>query len=529
MLSFNIKSKKTALIFSLIVFLLYLFLYLPDFVNLQTKTIFSSDWLIFNQPDEAVNYFFIRNFIFNKNFTVYSPLSADFQQQIHPRSVTVVYNHLTPIGFPGLVFFWSIFLSLLPKFSFNFFVISLTPALAVLSLWLFYKSLKIIFNKHIAVWSVFFLSSLAPWWYYASRPLQHNLLVVFLLILALYFFSLDIKKPRKIFIFLTGLSLGLSLVIRISEFFWLSFLWLALLFYLIKKKRLFDISLLVLTGILSLFLFLAIQYTFYFSFFGTGYLKPINGQAGNVLLAYSPLVLIKKIILPFGFNLKNIIRNFYFYFIKLNLNWFFLVIIGLFVVFKNKYQNFKIYFYIWLFFSLYLLINYGSWLFNDNLACKPTIATSYMRYFLPVYVGAIPFVSLAYQKIKFKKILIVIWLLLSVYYVFFSLEGLVMVKRAVNQYYIYQNKIENLTPESAIIITRYSDKYVFPHRQVIVDFSLPVQQNVIVDLLKRGYEVYWFDLELTEQDLKLFNKLNIDFSAPLYQDKNIYLRKLNLK
>lgn len=193
---------------------------------------------------------------------------------------------------------------------------------------------------------------------------------------------------------------------------------------------------------------------------------------------------------------------------------------------------------IFLLISAFLLIFYGSWQFFDNLLREPSIGTSYVRYFLPIYIFGLPFLSffllwLWQKKYIFKIVTVILFMTLAVNSlgaVFAPLEGLSAVKATVARYGEWQQKIYSLTEDNAVIVTRYADKYLFPNRKVIPGWEMVEQKNVIILLAQNGVPIYLYDLKLTEKEEAAWQEFlsdeNLKLSFPLTRWENLELRKI---
>lgn len=534
MLKRNWKIVSLALL-GAVFFVVYLYLYLPSAPKYPK-------YLILNQPDESVNYFFIRELALNNRFGLSEPLTGITASQVHPRSTTVVNGAIVPIGFPGvIVIFGFLARALVWVFgvgSFNLLAAGLTPFLAAVTPLFFYGFLRRVWDARAAWLSALLLFFLPPWWYYASRPFQHNTLLVFLVVAGLYFYIISLAKSNKIrFSFLSGLCFGLAVFVRPSEIVWLSVLGI---YGLVMARKAWSWREYFSCGVglaLTAILFFATQTAFYGSALASGYVRPaIDGAGGIITDGPQGIGLIKAVFLPFGLHFSAIARNFYAYFFKLFGVWSLLALAGVFLLIKFK-KNFY-YLSIYIIGSIYLLIFYGSWQFFDNLLREPSIGTSYVRYFLLIYVFGLPFLSFfllwLWQKKHIFKIVAVIFFLAltinSLGSVFAPLEGLSSVKATVAKYGEWQEKIYSLTENNAVIITRYADKYLFPGRQVIPGWELIEQKNAIILLAQKGAPIYLYDLKLIEKEEKIWQEFlsntNLKLSSQLVGWENLELRKI---
>src|SRR3989344_8000573 len=104
--------------------------------------------LRFDWPDEAANYFWIKNYAQTGQFAVFEPLNDLAKNQIHPRSFNVRDDGaLVPGSFLGLILFYG---SLARIFGTNI-LLYITPLLGVLGALAFYGIISRIFNPRLAL------------------------------------------------------------------------------------------------------------------------------------------------------------------------------------------------------------------------------------------------------------------------------------------------------------------------------------------------------------------------------------------
>jgi len=532
-------KKPTTILFllSIVFFFIYSFLSYPFFRN--------NDFALLNQPDESINYIFTRHFVETEDFIIPEGLAYISNNQVHPRSTTVIHRSLTPIGFPGIIVIFGFITKCILFFTggkaLNIVLLSLTPIVAVASVGLFYSFIKSIFGKRIGFLSALLLFVLPPCWYYASRSLQHCTLFVFLFLLTLFFGmkflqTEGVKWKQDIFAFLTGIAFGLTVYVRPAELIWLVFLGAVFLFLLRKQYTLKDFVFFLLGGMVMGILFFFTQQVFYDSFIGTGYAVPQSDGSSGIITGS----IAKSFIFPFGIDILHSLRVLYVYGLKLILWWSLFGFLGFLFLFLKRKQQRKEWKYAVLFIcvSVYLVFVYGSWNFTDNLSGDPSYAVSYTRYFLPIYVFALPFVALALEKLllfpKYGKVLLSLSLvflcLFSFDRVFFSYEGLIMVKGTVRSYVEEQTQVIQRTEENAVIVTRYADKYLYPKRKIIAGFEEEYYREAIVRLVDLKIPVYLYDLRLSEeqeQSLQNFLKEStMKVEEPLYTANNLELRHI---
>lgn len=465
----------------------------------------------FNSPDEAANAFWAERLSAGQSLKVLSPLNQIAQSPIiHPRSTRIIGNNLQPVSFlglplaaGGLAYFFGH--GLLPY---------LTPLLAVLGLAAWYLILRKFFDKPTAVIGWVLLAGLPANWYYQSRPFFHNG-GFFSLLLITWWFSCQALQKKSYWLFgLSGLTAGLSVAFRSSEIFWL--LLIAIIWFYSYRRQLSwrFIVCFVLGGLIGFSPIILANLIIYGQPLSIAYQTIGLGQAVNL---GSTVSLLKQLILPFGWHPKIILNTVGNYLITLNWLWFILVTVGWLWLGRNlnKFnQRQKSIFGLTILISLWLIILYGSWLFNDNPDPKAvTIGTSYVRYWLPVYALALIPAAVYLGKLSAKylgKYLVAVFLLgylvWSAYAVIWSEpEGLLRVRFNVEKFDKVGQAVQQLTPVNSVIVSGKTDKFFWPERQVIVNLENQADYLAVVNLLKGGWEVYRFH---PTWPMETFNDLN---------------------
>jgi 4-amino-4-deoxy-L-arabinose transferase-like glycosyltransferase len=518
-------------------FFVYRFLYIEPY-PLSDQSINSSDrYLIFNQPDESVNYLFIRNFVEKGSVTFYERLSVSGLSTVHPRSTTVVSGMVAPIGFPGIIIIFGFILKfvtlILGMNQFNFVVVSLTPLFAVFTAFGFYLLVSRVFDRGVGVLSTILLLINPAWWYYASRPMQHHTMMIFFLVFALYTWVRLYKyeSVQGLSAFYWALLWGLAVYMRPSEIVWLGslFIFSAYTLRAVLGRREWWYAFLGL--FIAVTLFFGTQDAVYGSIFASGYVKPgVGGTPGMILSGPQGIPILRAIILPFGFDLKSILINTYYYIVRIFYPWMIVTAVSamtfVWVYISRDKKKFvsraerplhEAYIMAYLIVSSYILIYYGSWSFFDNLSALPSIGSSHVRYFLPIYVFVLPLVAWFLRYLyrcstwgRVASVMVFSFIFVSsVRAVFLPFEGLVAIRDNVRGYYEWQDRVFANTPENAILVTRYADKYIYPHRRVIPglegeEFDLRARAIVnMIDIEQR--QVYWYDLVRESIDMDELN------------------------
>ncbi len=574
----------------------------------------SSLFIFFNQPeggyyrwsspDETSNYYFALNYANNKKLSVYDPAGIISDGWTSARSMRSDFGFLKPVSFLGII----IIFGFLASFLGNIIIPILTPLFASLGIIIFYLLVKRLFSARVALWSAFGLAFFPVYIYYSIRALFHNVLFIVLFITALYFISgIYLKRKEKsgeekvekdklkdilrnkinkffsfkletkkflslISIFIGGVFTGLTIITRTSEILWIApllFIWWIFYFFRFGLSQLIIFVSGLFLGILPAAYYNQILYN---SYFYGGYNELNNSineisQVGTSLFSRFSLDYLKEafhrlkdLIFYFGFKPWQSLKIFNDYMVKMFPLLFWPGVLGFVLVFiKNIYKpKRKISFYLLagVFVSIFLVIYYGSWKFNDNPDLNSiTIGNSYTRYWLPIYLWLMPLASwflvhfsktlfhfkkidkrLAfYLKLGLESFFVFIYIISSLFFVFFgSEEGLI--------YWRYNNIIDKNISEralssiddSGIVITRHFDKLIFPNRRVIVA-SLPDNDlSLVVSRLVDFYPLYYLHFNLREEDLNYLNErrlspYNLKIEAVVKTGLNTELYRLERK
>jgi hypothetical protein len=502
---------------------------------------------VFNSPDETANFYFSKIFAKEGRLWQSEPLEFLSGNSIFPRSIKAIGGKLVPVGFLGMPVVYGAIAKIIGIGSIKF----LTPFFAVLAVLAFYGILRRIFEEKIAFFSAILMFALPPFWYYAERGMFHNVLFLSFLIFSFYCTQKAISREnahannsrhsRKICVTLAlyslgGLFLALTLMTRMSEAWWIMpvFLFLAIVVDSPNKSgndrhNWRGIFIAGAMFILVLIPFLAQNQILYGSPFATGYANS-NGSESAITIAQNYLEAKEDsfLIFPFGINVKNILWSGWNYFIMFFPWLSFPAIFGAIIFLgwiprirradRRMTRSEKYYFGIFCFTALWLFVYYGSWRFSDNPdPSKITIGTSYLRYWLPVFVMILPFfakffVKLAeFFRIKFYKIAALIaiaFFVLSFIPVFYAEgEGIMAVKDTLAGYESRAQEVFNLTESNSIIITDRNDKMFFPKRKIIYPLRSENTYQAVSSLLK-FIPVYYYGIAISEKEK--FNNLKLE-------------------
>ncbi len=519
--------------------------------NYFSQTIYVNNQRVYKwlSPDETANYIFAKLYGQESKLSFFEKYNLYADDIIHPRSFRSDSGWLKPVSFLGLPLIYGQIIKLIGYKSLPF----LTPFVAAVGLIFYYLLIRKFFGKTNALISTLLMASFPVYVYYSARSMFHNVLFMVLLIIALYYAILMVRRKKKIndenlfkyetfaikpYIFsaLSGSFFGLAIITRTSELIWL--LPLLLILWIGNIKKIGLTKLIIFLGFVFLCL-LPVMYwnqTLYSSFWRGGY-NEMNQSIVNITEASAGLVQssvsgnfgyvkeflqkLKSNIFYFGLEPKQSLKMLYHYFIVM-FYWFFIPAVLGGIIFLTKIKQWRkkhwLYLMAYFFISLILILYYGSWGFHDNpKATSFTIGNSYTRYWLPIYLGGIPFVSLFIVKLTklFKKkvliyaariVLIALVSFISLNFVLYgSEEGLIISFKQLKNYNQELTKVLNLTEDNSVIITRYHDKVFFPERKVIVGLFDDNTMNQNYANLVKVLPVYYYNFTFTEKD---FNYLN---------------------
>ncbi|MCX6785511.1 MAG: glycosyltransferase family 39 protein [Candidatus Komeilibacteria bacterium] len=478
---------------------------------------------VLNSPDETSNLFFAKLFADHNTLKFQDPANQIANGLVTPRSMRVINGFTVPAGFLGLPLIYGTLAKLTGECAIPFF----TPIIAIVGLLFFYCLIKEIFDKNTAFVAALFAFILPPFWYYATKGLMPNVAFVSFFIMALYFFIRAINGKKWWLFALAGLFAGLALMVRTSEVVWLAPLFLLLVAFNFRKVKWGYLLLSFLVFLATLAPIFYFNKQIYGSVFSVGYSLAIDLSNKDIL--GQSLTLAQKIFLPFGFNPQAALKNLTNYTVRIFPLWSFLIGFGwlittLYWLTAKKLANRKVYLLYNLLFLLigaYLVIFYGSWLFSDNPDPEAvTIGTSYIRYWLPLYLFSLPFLAYllinAFKRFKLAGPVFIVYLWLLCGFTSYQLvmlndqEGILAVQKNINEYQIIATEVINRTPAKAVIIADRLDKVFFPDRSVIFRLNVAADYVRINELIAGGYPVYWFNFTRTADDLAYFNKQSFE-------------------
>jgi hypothetical protein len=505
------KAKKYSIVLfflSIVFFMLYSFtvvsVWLPQWLNFKQ--------LIFNWPDANANYFFVQLFAEQGTLSWHEPLNSITDNLLHTRSINVVDSSLVPMTFlPGLILF-----GLGAKLLGPWGVLLLTPLLATLTVYIIYRlSFYIFKDLDLSFLIALLFFPLAPWLYFANVVMLPTILFIFLVSAGWLFIAKSLATKKNLWWILGTVFLSLAVAVRPTELLWLALIWIFMVYtnrQQLKHSRCLA-SICIFLAILITFLsFNKLVYGGYLSF---GYLNlqantlptEFSGQEQGNIFNY-----IKLLVMPFGFDIVLIAKNFVKYFV--NIIWYQVTfaIAGTILLLANRRLElaWKKYFLLTPFVFILILLFYGSWDIADPLVKElNTISISYVRYFMPLYIWLLPLSAYAIKRLFSSKdktnqlayyVIIFAMAILSIKAAFYAKhDGLFKNQENLLIYQQQFKAVHKIIPEDAIIMTDRSDKVFFPAYKVIVDQGdLPLWPRIsnIID----SQEIYYFS-DKSEQEI----------------------------
>ncbi len=480
--------KKILLILGAIFFLVYSW---PTIMVTWPAMKQSGGYYISSWPDSMANYFFIEQLVKNNSLSYKESLNFVANDTVQPRSVNVFNHQIVPTGFLGFI----LLLGVLAKIIGLYGVFLITPLFAIIAVWAFYGLVRRLFDDQTALWAAVLLFILPPFWYYASLPMLPNVLFLSLVVIAYYFYFKQIETRGYLCGWLSGVLLGLALIIRPMEFVWLGIILVLPVVIDYKQFKVKRAATFLFGIILPIIILLVVNQKLYGQAFFTGYLNLEPNKGSSVIGRLPPalatnlsawLAFPKLIFVPFGFHPKLIFHNLKEYFVKLLWPWCLLLGLTFLAAFyqlkKNKPSKAQlIYFWSCLSAGLLLIIYYGSWLFDDKLTLRlNTIGLSYVRYWLPLYLLFLPSLawgltrlSLCFKQERIKKAVLFFVVLSLLIFSWITVylkagDGLRDQAKVISDGYQLLDSVKKLVDKETVIICDREDKILWPEYSVVV-------------------------------------------------------------
>ncbi len=452
----------------------------------------------YDSPDETANAYFTQRVIEGKGLRVCEPPYSIVEDAPHPRSTAIRNGCLVPGSFLGQDLFYGIFGLILG----NWVVPLLSSLLTIAALVGLFDVFRRVMGKRRAVFGVVLAGVQPAFLLFASRPYYHNILFLDFLIFALASLFRAVAKNDLRWYGLSGFFVGLALSVRTSEALWV--LPILLLTAIVPKWRSWK-------GVFvaGAFLLLAMLPVFWANtaVFGvpwrTAYTLSVDEGSGQL----SDIT--ARLVLPFGTHPVAAMQAVNRYILGL-MPWIGLpLLFGILVAvrtIRRLSSFFRWYTIAYLCMSGWLILYYGSWqLAEYNDPTLVFLSSSYIRYWLPIFVFGTPFIVLGIEhihaqfmagKFAFLRTTLLLGLItvLSVNLAYADpLHGLIAVRSRVQQYKATSDAITDIVRPADTIIAGFHDKVFFPDRSVVV--NLPenaTQRRVVLHQLWQRGRLYLF-------------------------------------
>lgn len=529
----------------------------------------------FISPDENAAFTFAEVWRNDGELAVAEELNTTLGGIVHPRSVVAVGGALVPGSFFGM----PLLAGTIGRFVGAHGMLLVTPFLAVLAV-LAWRSVvyRLFGDNRLATLAAVALAVFPPFWYYAARSMMHNVAFVAFLIFGAWFviakpFSrVGENRSRRLLEFLfAGICVGIALMMRTAEVIWV----VAAVGGLFAAKQsaisnqrtaathlpstIYLVTAFASGAIMMLALLALVQASVYGSPFVNGYTvqNAVSAAPQEVqfALAETPAETIFEkvgaVLLPFGFHEFAIAKNVWHFGLAL-FPW--MTVLAAVGIASSQWpvarrqpgseplnpghwplqkKTWRVLLTLLVVLAAWLGVVYGSWSFNDNPdPFAVTLADSHVRYWLPLFVLATPFIALALQKLTTRKA----WLLvpvtaavvvLSWSLVFLGDDGLLASRKELFESAAKRDAVLLATEETSIVIVDRADKFLWPHRSVVVPLRSESTFAAMPDMVALG-SVYYFGIPFPADDLAHLNDvqlaplgLRIDIVAPV-DDEALY-------
>jgi hypothetical protein len=511
---------------------------------------------IYLSPDETANAIFAESFADDRTLFLYEPLNPLLENSLFPRSAASIDGRIMPTGFVGLPALYGMKISVLGSWALPF----LTAVAAAIAVFFWRATVAKVFGREVGWWAAILLALHPAWIYYTARGLLPNVLFTSLLIYSVFFLIVrpfqNIKKISfPLDALLAGAALGLALFVRTSEALWIAAA-LAIGFIAFWKTIGWQRLDFFVAGVIIMLAPLgSLNTSLYGAPWKTGYtldstsvIASSQGEAISSGIASSPsaprndewrqrIENVLRPAFPFGLHPRGVWRHvrdnaflLYWWMALLNLAGFVLMIMRRVtpsgvpdsaqdevraLAGKLGGRTRRTFLIIFFLVTGWLAVMYGSWKFNDNPDPNfLTIANSYSRYWLPVFVLATVFAALTCTRLEsrfsrwrllIRAALIAVVAALGIQSTFFfPRDGLLAASAVLERSVDIRADLLNRIEPDAIVIADRGDKLLFPYRRVRV----PLRDATTLRLIPRYLSeapLYYYGLTLTAEDLAYFN------------------------
>lgn len=354
---------------------------------------------IYPSPDERTLAVFAQTWSVTGNFRQQAPADVPFL----PRSVSLFEGNYVPSGFLGLF----LLIGLMWRLFGSYGAWLLVPTLAAFAPLALFTVWKHLFSVRVAWLATVILWLFPAWFYYAGRGFLPNVAFIAFIAFALAAFvyaetQTTLKSVNRVVIYsVGGFCVGLAASIRPVEMLWAYpiFLLCAVAFRPCWRRW---VPAVLIAGIPIVILAYWQAHT-YGAWSAVGYVAPQvveTGGAGSVVSVGAQLL---TAWFPFGVHPIDALVRFVQYLVFVYWWAFPWAVIGLvaFVKMSPNSRAHKMYAAAFFIISTYLVLYYGSWPISDHPDQQwMSIGVAYNRYWLPIFVLAMPFLVLGVDAVS---------------------------------------------------------------------------------------------------------------------------------
>lgn len=433
----------------------------------------------FTSPDETANFFFLQRLARHAGLRVPTDLAPLAGVAPAPRSMTFIEQRLVPTGFYGLVILYGAFALLFGSWS----VFLWTPLLAVLGASCAFLLIRPLLGSSKALLAVALFLLHPAVWLYGSKPFFPNLPFLSLTLISLLLLARGAQTANRWAAAFGGLALAAALFVRTSEVFWVLplFLLLGVVARDVRRRTFFLPVVGACGAVLTVFLLLNTY--LYGSPVEFGYSALPVATESLAELSASVGEKVRTAVLPLGLELRNIGPAAWRYLVLQFPLPALLTAFGLVVTLRRVHlrdaRRERHLLLIAACVSVPLIVVYGSWPLYEYVDPTTSIlASSYIRYWLPVYAVLTPFTALGFCWLRERfarrtrlfpaAVLAGIVLTSSLTVYADPRHGLVVLRQQAQAYERRAAAVAKETSPSTLILSGAADKVLFPERQVIV-------------------------------------------------------------
>ena len=467
-------------------------------------------------PDEQVPDFFSSLLLEHNEFGYTPTKSLAFVNGLKTTPNGFWLNQMTGkiIGgtFPGFIYLSALFKSM------NINIYYINPILSVLSLFIFYATIKRLLNRNIALLTIIFLG-ISPIYLHWSTLAYPDMSSLFYFLLIIYLYVLSHERKNLGVMILIGILMGWWIFMRYTNAIYFPiFLFLV---YNKSKIRSFmgdNLILIVSFGLVlcSLFIFNKTYYNSYITIpsavnTGETLTTGFNFISDNIIIK-SPLI-----------KLSAIFKNAFLYFNYL-VPLLFLILLPVVKTLKTrKIQSFLFIVSIFMVSTYFFYIGGKSFYWSSS-------HYSYYRYLLPLFVILTPLLSLSICRNinkSAKPLIILTFVILSIFYTFNMPYDAFDIRQSKLDHLEFQDEIMGyISVNNSVILTGHWAKIMDPKIELIYIGTTVTSTNItsehlvptIDGLLQNNTSI--FLIPFTNQEYKLKRELDVMYTINMLKEIN---------